>query len=234
MPFLGHLAELRGYIITCLFSVGAGTLMGFLLFDRFVPFLINKYGQNLFVNSPAEAFITQLNLSFAFGVFISIPVALTCIVMFILPALGRNEKVVLFTGAGAALLLFAGGLIYSYFVMLPVSLKFLLNPAFFPEHIKTMLNYTSSLNFVLAILLAFSLSFEFPVLLYILLHFNILTVKTLMKNFKYAVLVIFIIAAIITPPDAISQLMLALPCILLFLLTILAAKFTGAGKGKAG
>ena len=233
MSFLDHLSELRKYIMICLYSIAIGSVAGFFLFNKIVPLLISKYDQNLFVSSPAEALILQLNFAFGFGVFISVPVLLACIVLYILPALGNREKTVLFAGVGAALVLFVGGMLYSYFIMLPVALKFLLNPVFFPAQIKSLLNYTQSLKFIMGVVLAFSLTFEFPVLLYVLLHFNLLTVKQLTDNFRYIIIIIFILAAIITPsPDVITQSMLAIPCLVLFILTIIVAKLTGVGKGR--
>ncbi|MCE5301153.1 MAG: twin-arginine translocase subunit TatC [Spirochaetia bacterium] len=229
--FIEHIAVLRNYIIIILLCIAAASFAGYFLFDKYIVYLTGAYKEQLFINSPAEAFMIRLNYSIYFGVFINIPLIVFYVTSYIMPALTVHEKRILVVSSALAVLLFIAGLVYAYIMVIPTAIKFLFNPSFVSGKVGVMLNYTISLKFILTLLLAFALIFEFPILLYVLLYLKLMSVKFLVKNFRFVLVVIVAIAAVATPsPDWVSQIMLSVPMIVLFWLTILAAKLTGAGK----
>jgi sec-independent protein translocase protein TatC len=141
------------------------------------------------------------------------------------PGLYRHEKkyVVPFVLAGS--FFFAIGILFAYYVALPVGFKFLLG--FATDFIKPLPSMKEYLSFSIKFLLAFGLIFEFPVVLVLLARIGVVDAKTLARHRKYAILLIFIFAAIVTPPDIVSQVIVALPMIGLYELSILLSKLFG-------
>jgi sec-independent protein translocase protein TatC len=173
----------------------------------------------------AEAFLTYMKVAFISGLILASPFVLYQIWAFVAPGLYRHEKkyVVPFVLAGS--FFFAIGILFAYYVALPVGFKFLLG--FATDFIKPLPSMKEYLSFSIKFLLAFGLVFEFPVVLVLLARIGVVDAKTLARQRKYAILLIFIFAAILTPPDIISQLIVALPMIGLYELSILLSKLFG-------
>ena len=186
--------------------------------------MMPKGGSLVFI-SVAEAFFTYMKVAFIAGLIITSPFVLYQIWAFVAPGLYRHEKsyVVPFVVAGS--FFFALGILFGYYVALPVGFKFLLG--FSTDFIKPMPSMKEYLSFSIKFLLAFGLVFEFPVVLVLLARIGVVNAKTLARQRKYAILLIFIFAAVLTPPDVISQVMVALPLMGLYELSILLSKIFG-------
>jgi sec-independent protein translocase protein TatC len=182
-------------------------------------------GGSLIFISVAEAFFTYMKVAFIAGLILTSPFILYQIWAFVAPGLYQKEKkyVVPFVLGGS--LFFAMGVLFGYFIAIPIGFKFLLGYA--TDFIKPMPSMKEYLSFSIKFLLAFGLVFEFPVVLVLLARIGVIDAKTLARQRKYAILLIFVFAAIVTPPDIISQIMMALPLMGLYELSILLSKIFG-------
>jgi sec-independent protein translocase protein TatC len=231
LPLTAHLQELRKRLILSFIAVGGGFALCYTfaekIFDILAAPLLKMIptGGSLIFTSVAEAFFTYMKVAFIAGLILASPFVLYQIWAFVAPGLYRHEKkyVVPFVLAGS--FFFAIGILFAYYVALPVGFKFLLG--FATDFIKPLPSMKEYLSFSIKFLLAFGLVFEFPVVLVLLARIGVVDAKTLARQRKYAILLIFIFAAILTPPDIISQVIVALPMIGLYELSILLSKIFG-------
>ncbi len=231
LPLTAHLQELRKRLVHSFIAIGIGFAIcyGFKesIFDIIAyPLLsVMPKGGSLIFTSVAEAFFTYMKISFIAGLVLASPFVLYQVWAFVAPGLYRHEKryVVPFVFLGS--LFFTIGILFGYFIAIPIGFKFLLGYA--TDFIKPMPSMKEYLSFSIKFLLAFGLIFEFPVVLLLFAKIGIVDAKKLARQRKYAILLIFIFAAVITPPDVISQIILALPLIGLYEISILLAKFFG-------
>ncbi len=230
-----HLIELRARLIRAL----AGLMLVFVgllpfantLYGWFAQPLLDKLpkGGQLIAVEVASPFFAPLKLAFFVAVFAVMPWLLYQAWAFVAPGLYKREKRLAFPLLASALVLFYGGCAFAFFVVLPSVFGFLAHVT--PEGVAMMTDINAYLDFVLVIFLAFGISFELPVALVILVLLGWVTPKQLAEWRGYAIVGVFIIAAIITPPDVISQLMLAIPMCLLYEVGIIAAKLVGRRPG---
>ena len=231
LPLTAHLQELRRRLILSFIGVGAGFVFCYAfaesIFDILAAPLIKMMpiGGSLIFTSVAEAFFTYMKVAFIAGLILTSPFVLYQIWAFVAPGLYRHEKryVVPFVLAGS--FFFALGILFGYYVALPVGFKFLLGYA--TDFIKPLPSMKEYLSFSIKFLLAFGLVFEFPVVLVLLARIGVVDAKTLARQRKYAILLIFIFAAVLTPPDIISQVMVAIPLMGLYELSIFLSKIFG-------
>jgi sec-independent protein translocase protein TatC len=237
LPLTAHLQELRKRLILSFVAVAAGFALCYTFAERIFDILANPLlemmprGGSLVFTSVAEAFFTYMKVAFISGLILASPFVLYQIWAFVAPGLYRHEKkyVVPFVLAGS--FFFAIGIFFAYYVALPVGFKFLLG--FTTDFIKPLPSMKEYLSFSIKFLLAFGLVFEFPVVLVLLARIGVVDAKTLARQRKYAILLIFIFAAILTPPDIVSQLIFALPMIGLYELSILLSKLFGKKSSPA-
>ena len=231
LPLTAHLQELRKRLILSFIAVGVGFFVCYALkeslFDILAAPLIKVMpsGGSLIFISVAEAFFTYMKVAFIAGLILTSPFILYQIWAFVAPGLYQKEKkyVVPFVLGGS--FFFAMGVFFGYFVAIPIGFKFLLGYA--TDFIKPMPSMKEYLSFSIKFLLAFGLVFEFPVVLVLLAKIGVVDAKTLARQRKYAILLIFIFAAVMTPPDLISQVLTALPLMGLYELSIILSKFFG-------
>jgi sec-independent protein translocase protein TatC len=231
LPLTSHLQELRKRLILSFIAIGAGFALCYALADSLFNILAAPLlkmmppGGSLIFTSVAEAFFTYMKVAFIAGLMLSSPFVLYQIWAFVAPGLYRNEKryVIPFVFAGSCF--FALGILFGYTVAIPVGFKFLLGYA--SDVIKPMPSMKEYLSFSIKFLLAFGIVFEFPVVLVLLARIGVVRAETLAKKRKYAILLIFVFAAVMTPPDLISQVLMALPLIGLYELSIVLAKLFG-------
>lgn len=234
LPLTSHLQELRKRLILSFIAIGVGFVLCYAfaesLFDILASPLLKLMpaGGSLIFTSVAEAFFTYMKIAFITGLILTSPFVLYQIWAFVAPGLYRNEKryVIPFIFLGS--LFFATGILFAYFVAIPVGFRFLLGYA--TDFIKPMPSMKEYLSFSIKFLLAFGLVFEFPVVLILLSRVGVVDSKMLARNRKYAILLIFIFAAILTPPDIVSQVLMALPLMALYELSILLTKILGKKK----
>jgi len=243
MPFLSHLEELRSRIIISLVAVGVGFVLAFnfseeilgwlkrplitnLVIQRKYPFLLTvkkPNPQELIFLAPAEAFWTHLKVAFFAGLFLAAPVVLYQLWKFTAPGLLEKEKRYTLPFVIFSSIFFIIGLAFCYFLVLPFALNFLLT--YKTEHLKPMLSVGNYVDFTFKFLLAFGLIFELPLLLALASRMGLVTPEFLARNRKYAILINFIIAAILTPtPDVFNQSLMAIPMCLLYEVGIWAAR----------
>ena len=236
LPFTSHLEELRKRLITCFIAVAVGFVVSFgfkeRLFNILVHPLINvmKQGETLIYTGLPEAFFTYLKVSFLSGLIVASPVILYQFWMFVAPGLYKTERRMMAPVVLLSSLFFIGGALFGYFFVFPWGFKFFL--AFATDTIRPLPSMREYFGFSAKLLLAFGLVFELPLVLTFLAKLGIVSVEFLKKNRKYAILVIFTAAAILTPPDVITQIMMALPLMVLYEISIIGAKLFGKKKPK--
>jgi len=231
LPLTSHLQELRKRLILSFIAVGIGFILCYALAQSIFDILafpllkVMPAGGSLIFTSVAEAFFTYMKVAFIAGLILASPFILYQIWAFVAPGLYQKEKryVVPFVLGGS--LFFAMGVLFGYFVAIPVGFKFLLG--FATDLIKPMPSMKEYLSFSIKFLLAFGIVFEFPVVLVLLAKIGVIDAKTLARQRKYAILLIFIFAAVMTPPDFISQVLMALPLMALYELSILLSRVFG-------
>lgn len=231
LPLSAHLQELRKRLILSFIAIGIAFFICYglkeWLFNLLAAPLLKMIpeGGTFIFTSVAEAFFTYMKVAFIAGIILTSPFLLYQIWAFIAPGLYQKEKryVVPFLLGGS--LFFILGVLFGYYVAIPVGFKFLLGYA--TDFIRPMPSMKEYLSFSIKFLLIFGLVFEFPVALVLLAKIGIVDAKMLARQRKYALLLIFIFAAVMTPPDIISQVLMALPMIGLYELSILFSKLFG-------
>ena len=194
----------------------------------------NELNRRLIFTALHEAFLTYLKVAFFTAVFITSPIFLTEIWKFVAPGLYKNEKRTLLPYLIATpLLFFFGGILVYYFIM-PLAIKFFLsfetvaNSKMIAMQLEAKVN--EYLSLVMRLIFAFGISFQLPVVLSLLARIGVVNSKYLKERRKYVVVIMFVAAAILTPPDPITQIGLALPLLLLYELSILTVKMIEKNK----
>ena len=232
-PFTEHLGELRDRLVRSFIAVGIGFACAYFfkeqLFDFLIAPLVNAMGESgnakmIFTGLP-EAFFTYLKVSLLAGIMAASPVLFYEFWMFISPGLYRTEKKYLMPIVILSVFFFLLGSSFGYFVVFPYGFAFFLG--FATENIQAMPSMKEYLGFASKMLLAFGLVFELPLVLTFMARMGLVTVDFLKKNRKYALLIFFVGAALITPPDVVTQIMMAVPLMLLYEISIIGARIFG-------
>jgi sec-independent protein translocase protein TatC len=228
MAFWDHIFELRRRLIRLVIFIVLLSIIGYYIFPSIVKILISILKDQLYVTEITEGFIIRLKMSVIIGAFLSIPVLLFEILSFILPALTKKEKVIILTTTILSFFLLIFGIVFSYQFVLPTSIKFL--KYFTQQNVQQIISYQKFIMFFFKFIFAFGLCFQFPIILLLLLKLGVMKFSFLTKNFRYFIVAIFVLAMLITPsPDIQSQILLAIPLLILYLLTIIIAKIFKLG-----
>jgi len=233
MTVVGHLNEMRSRLIRSVLSIIIITLASFFFSEYIMDFLTNPYtssGLKLNVFDITEGFLLRLKASLITGILASIPVIIYEVWQYIKPAINKEDRRFAAGAIMAAVILFFGGIGFTYLYMLPIAIKMLLS--FTPADMQNMQNASNYLSFVLLFSLGMGILFELPIIIMVLTRIGIITPQFLIRKRKYAIVLIFVVAAILTPPDVLTQLMLAIPLILLYEISILISKFVVIRKHK--
>jgi sec-independent protein translocase protein TatC len=231
IPFTDHLEELRKRLVTCFIAVGVGFLITYGFKEKLFYFLtrplvsVMKEGDSLIFTGLPEAFFTYLKVSLLAGIMLATPVLLYQFWIFVAPGLYHKERRILLPIVFLSTVFFVGGALFGYFVVFPFGFKFFLS--FATETIRPMPSMKEYLGFSAKLLLAFGLVFELPLVITFMARLGIVSVDFLKKNRKYAILIFFAGAAIITPPDVVTQVMMALPLMILYEISIVGARIFG-------
>lgn len=220
MPFLAHLVELRDRLLKIIIAV----VVVFLILSPFLNDLFTLLSQPLqrllpegtqmIATSPISPFFIPMKLGLVLAIFISIPYSLYHIWAFIAPGLYTNEKHLIIPLLVSSTALFYLGMIFAYLVVFPLVFQFMIYTT--PEGVVMMTDISSYLDFVLKLFFAFGLAFEVPVATFLLIWTGVTTPEALAAKRPYIIVGAFFLAMLITPPDAISQTLLAIPILLLF------------------
>lgn len=231
MSFTEHLEELRRRLIICLVAVGIGFALSYSFAERLFALLMRPLikvmpaGEKLVFTALPEAFFTYFKVALIAGVAFASPVIIHQAWCFVAPGLYARERRLLLPVVLSSTLFFLGGALFGYFVAFPFGFKFFIS--FAGDHIRVMPTLRESLGFATWLLLVFGIVFETPLVILILARLGIVDATKLRRNQKYAVLIIFIVAAILTPPDLVSQLLMAVPLLILYEMGIWIAKLFG-------
>ena len=226
---ISHLLELRGRLLRSTIAI----LVVFMplaffsndLFTLVAKPLIDKLpeGNSLIATSVVAPFMTPLKLALFAAIFVAMPYVLYQIWAFVAPGLYRHEKRFALPLFASSVVLFYAGTAFAYFVVFPLMFKFLTMTT--PAGVKMMTDISSYLDFIVLLFFAFGLAFETPVATVLLVASGLVSIATLRKNRGYVLLGIFVVAAFLTPPDAISQTAMAVPMYLLYEVGIVLAAF---------
>jgi len=220
---LGHLNDLRRMLIISLAAIAMGVLVCYfflrepLMSVAFEP--IRQLGKEPVMLGVAEGFMVQMRLACIAGIILASPIVLWQVVAFILPAFYENEKKAFSIYFFSSVILFIGGVLFSYFYVLKLGLRTFLFD--YSEGLSVMISAGRYLSFLETFLIPFGLIFQIPLIACLLSSIGFLNPDRLKRKRRYAILIILIIAAFLTPPDVLSQLMLTLPMVALYEVSIL-------------
>ena len=225
-----HLEELRWRIILALTGLVVGTVFCLLFGTQIIAFIQHPYNNNELVSgrpltalAPADAFLGYMKVSLLAGLIVSSPWVFYQIWMFIAAGLYPREKRYIHLAVPFSAVLFVAGALFFLFVVAPISITFFLK---FGQIIKVAPNWTFQkyISFITVLMLVFGIAFQTPIAIFFLNKTSLVSIQALCKSRKYVLLGVFIVAAVATPPDVISQVTLAVPLYLLFELGILLSR----------
>ncbi|HEQ98043.1 MAG TPA: twin-arginine translocase subunit TatC [candidate division Zixibacteria bacterium] len=224
MPFLDHLEELRIRLIKSISAVLVFAIAAFVFSEQIMGFMSGPV-EKVYFMAPTEAFMVQIKISLLVGVLAAAPVLIYQLWMFILPGLYEKEVKIVFPIVIASTIFFYGGGAFCLFYVIPIALKFLMK--FGGDNLEPLISVSEYFVFVTRMVLAFAIVFELPVVSYFLGRVGILSSRMLGKGRRYAVVIILVLSAVLTPPDIFSQMALGVPLYLLYELSILIVYLTG-------
>ncbi|ATD82683.1 twin-arginine translocase subunit TatC [Desulfovibrio desulfuricans] len=231
MGLMDHLGELRMRLVRCCIAVIVGFFACWAVVDPIFDVLVNPLlavlpkGSHAIYTTLPEGFFTRMHIAFVAGVFVSSPVIFYQIWSFIAPGLYEEEKKYIIPIAIMSALFFICGGAFCYFVVFPYAFSFFVS--FATEEIVAMPKVSDYLSFVLKLILAFGIIFEMPLFAFFLARMGVVTAAMMRQARRYAILGIFIVAAILTPPDVVSQLLMACPMLILYEISIWVAAAFG-------
>jgi sec-independent protein translocase protein TatC len=235
-PLLDHLIELRRRLLWSVLAILVFFVVCFYFAADIFNLLVVPYERaaggdaslKLIFTAPQEYFFVQVKIAFFGALFLAFPVIASQIYMFVAPGLYKNERSAFLPFLAATPVLFLMGAALVYFAVMPLAMSFFLSlqqaPAEGKATIELLPRVSEYLGLIMTLIFAFGLMFQLPVVVTLLAKAGILSTDTLTRNRRYAIVIAFIAAAILTPPDPISQIALAIPTMLLYEISILSAR----------
>ena len=236
MSFLDHLEELRWRVVKAAIALTVCAIPSGIYWQKILGWVLIYPLRNtsprpkLIYTNPSESVVLSFKIAFAGGIIAASPVIFYQLWKFISPGLYKNEKKIIFPTVIASTFFFITGIAFSYYTF-PILLRFL--TAYAGNQLDPMFKVDEYFTFLMKISLSFGAVFELPVASFVLARMGVLTAKFLIDKVRYAIVAIFIVAAILTPPDVISQLMLAGPLLVLYGISIIVAAVASRKKAAA-
>ncbi|MGD8328453.1 MAG: twin-arginine translocase subunit TatC [Acidobacteriota bacterium] len=244
MSLIEHLTELRHRLFVCVIAMLVGTILAWFVSQQIYELLslpvtrvLQEYAQTpadarLVVLSLTEGFIVYLKVAAMAGLFLASPVVLTQMWLFIAPGLYRRERMYAIPVIFASIIFFLAGAAFGYLVLFPVMSNFFITMGVTGD-MRPLLSANALFSFLLRTLLGCALVFEWPVVVFFLARMGMVTAGGMLRSFRYAILIIFVIAAVVTPtPDMATQTILATPMLGLYAVGILVAWVVQPRKKK--
>ena len=230
MPLLQHLGELRSRIFRSMLVTSVAAIICF----SYTPLLLSIFSElfnssfatgSIIGTKPAEAFTLRIKLALLSGLIIAAPYTFAELWLFLAPGLTSREKKLMIPFIACSTGLFCGGALFCYYAVLPVIYEFFasqyalldLNPA---------IQVSEHIGMAVKLILCFAIMFELPVLSWLLARAGLLTYEFMLRTVRYAIVIIFIVAAVLTPPDVISQFLMAGPLLLLYFISMIVVKLS--------
>ena len=244
-PLIEHLIELRQRLMRAIIAVFIAFIVCFYFADDIYNLLVVPYERaagtereiRLIYTAPQEYFFTQMKLALFGALFLAFPIIANQIYKFVAPGLYRNERSAFLPFLIATPLLFAAGACLVYFLVMPLALAFFLSMEQAGGEgratIELLPKVNEYLGLIMTLIFAFGLVFQLPVVMTLLARAGLVSSETLKTKRKYAIVIAFIVAAILTPPDPISQISLALPTLLLYEISIQAVRLIERSRAAA-
>ena len=217
---ISHLLELRDRLLKAVFAVAIAVVPCMIFANDIFTFVSRPIlallpkGSSLIATNLTATFTAPFKLALWFGVFAAMPIVLYQLWAFVAPGLYKREKRFAVPLLVSSVILFYAGIVFAYFAVFPVLFQFFLSTA--PQGVNVMADISSYLDFVLTLFFAFGVAFEVPVATVLLVATGLVKLKTMTGNRGYVILAISIIAAILTPPDAVSMCLMGAPMYLLY------------------
>ena len=224
-PFLAHLEELRKRLIICAIAIGIGFAISYFFSKQLFSFLVLPLTKvlpaesRLIFTSLPEMFIAYIKVALIAGIILAIPIVFYELWMFLAPALYQREKGYVIPFVLFSSILFVAGSLFGYFIVFPYGFKFFIS--FATEDIQALPSVKQYFSFAIRLLFAFGVVFEMPVVVFFMTKIGLITPDSMKKFRKFAILCSFILSAILTPPDVATQIMMALPLIVLYEVSII-------------
>ncbi len=233
-----HLRELRRRVLVCVVAVLAGSVVSFAFYRQVIEFLSRPAydletgsGLDLVFIEVTELLTTAVKVSFVAGFVLALPVILHQVIMFVAPGLTGRERRYLFLFMPAALMAFAAGVAFAYYVLTPPALRFLLG---FSDVATPLIRISNFVNLMVRLLFWMGVAFETPLIMYMLAQLGIVSAQRLSRFRRYWVVIAFILAAIITPTfDPVNQALVAGPLLVLYEIGVLLARLAGRSRREA-
>lgn len=237
MSLLDHLNEMRWRLVRCFIAAAVGFCLCWAFVEPIFGVLVKPLlavlpaGGNAMYSTMPEAFFIRMFVACIAGLFVASPVIFYQIWAFISPGLYEEEKLFIVPVAIISAVFFVGGALFCYHIVFPFAFQFFMS--YNTEQIRVMPRISDYVDFVLKLLIAFGLIFEMPLFAFFLSRMGVLTAAMMRQARRYAILGIFIVAAILTPPDVLSQLLMAAPMLVLYEVSVIVAAVFGKKRRKA-
>ncbi|MGL5379517.1 twin-arginine translocase subunit TatC [Clostridium sp.] len=219
LSIIDHLTEFRRRLTIIAIVNLVAALLCYQYVDIIVKYILElSKGMNLVYIAPSELFIVYVKLALTCGVIISSPITLLQIWLFICKGLYKKEKIYIILSLILGIIFFAGGVVFCYEVVLPITINFFINIQV--PGIKSMVSVDAFVSFISTMLLCFGAVFEMPIVVLLLSMVGLVKPDFLLKKQPVFIIILFVVAAFITPPDVVSQMFLGIPMVLLFELSI--------------
>ncbi|MDR0746883.1 MAG: twin-arginine translocase subunit TatC [Helicobacteraceae bacterium] len=232
-----HLAELRNRLIKIIIVLVAAFFVCFAFWSPILSWVVKplhaalaEHGE-IIAYKMGEQFFTAVFVSFFAALLISLPIIFYQVWAFVAPGLYANEKRFVIPFVMATTIMFILGAVFAYYIVFPYGFSYLVN--FGETLVTSMISIGEYLSFFLKLMFGFGVSFELPVICFFLAKIGLIDDQTLKDFFRYAIILIFIFAAIITPPDVLTQFLMAIPMILLYAVSILIVRAVNPAKKEA-